>query len=83
MEVGRTKRDVDVDRDDAIATRTSEKLVGKIAEVVESICMSAAGRATIGSLQMVHTATLLTTGTPDTTVRSVHVVRKCESMDES
>jgi hypothetical protein len=41
LEVGRTKRNVDVDRDNAIRTRTSEKLMGKITKVVKSICISA------------------------------------------
>jgi hypothetical protein len=41
LEVGRTKRNVNIDRDDAIRTRISEKLIGKITKVVKSICISA------------------------------------------
>jgi hypothetical protein len=41
LEVGRTKRNVNVNRDNAIRTCMSKKLIGKITKVVESICISA------------------------------------------
>jgi hypothetical protein len=72
VEVGRTKRNVDVDRDYATRARTSKELVSNIAEMIEGSCMSTVGRTTVGSLQMVHTTTLLTTRTPDTTIGSGH-----------
>jgi hypothetical protein len=43
LEVSRTKRNINVDRDNAIRTCTSEKLIGKITKVVKSIYMSAVG----------------------------------------